>query len=223
MPIKINLLAEAQHAEDLRRRDPVKRGIWIAGFLVAVVVIYIGNLQWLVWQKQNEYKQFEDRWKKLEPDFNKVTENKKEVEAIQDKLSLLDQLHTNRFLWGNAFNALQHTVVPDIQVTHMHSEQKFDHVDGTTSGKVHTPGAAVEKITLNIEAKDLNPMVEGQQNFAKFKDALSSYGYFQQKLGKDGFMIDGNISPPLLDPTDPSKQFKTFSLVAHFPEVRHDD
>jgi len=27
MPIRINLLAEAQAAEDLRRRDPVKRSV----------------------------------------------------------------------------------------------------------------------------------------------------------------------------------------------------
>ncbi len=74
MPIKINLLAEAQHAEDLRRRDPVKRGIWISGFLVFLVLLYIAKLQLDVWQKQREYKQFEDRWHKMEPDFKKVME-----------------------------------------------------------------------------------------------------------------------------------------------------
>ena len=30
MPIRLNLLAEAQAAEDLRRRDPVKRALWLA-------------------------------------------------------------------------------------------------------------------------------------------------------------------------------------------------
>ena len=45
MPIRINLLAEQQAAEELRRRDPVKRAIWVAGFFVVVVVVWSGYLQ----------------------------------------------------------------------------------------------------------------------------------------------------------------------------------
>ena len=45
MPIRINLLAEAQAAEELRRKNPVKRGIWIGGFLVLVVILWIAKLQ----------------------------------------------------------------------------------------------------------------------------------------------------------------------------------
>ena len=45
MPIRINLLAEAQAAAELRRKNPVKRGIWIGSFLVCVVLLWIAKLQ----------------------------------------------------------------------------------------------------------------------------------------------------------------------------------
>ena len=34
MPIRLNLLAEAQALEESRRRDPVKRAVWAGVFLV---------------------------------------------------------------------------------------------------------------------------------------------------------------------------------------------
>ena len=45
MPIRINLLAEAQAAEDLRRRDPVKRSIYVAVCFVVMVLVWISSLQ----------------------------------------------------------------------------------------------------------------------------------------------------------------------------------
>jgi hypothetical protein len=45
MPIKINLLAEAQIAEDLRRSDPVKRAIFIGALLVALALVWSSSLQ----------------------------------------------------------------------------------------------------------------------------------------------------------------------------------
>ena len=45
MPIRINLLAEAQALEDLRRRDPVKRASWAGLLLVLLVLVWISSLQ----------------------------------------------------------------------------------------------------------------------------------------------------------------------------------
>jgi len=46
MPIRINLLAEALAEEDLRRRDPVKRAIFIGAFLVALSLVWFSST-WL--------------------------------------------------------------------------------------------------------------------------------------------------------------------------------
>lgn len=45
MPIRINLLAEAQAAEEMRRKDPVKRSIWIGGFIVFLTLLAALTLQ----------------------------------------------------------------------------------------------------------------------------------------------------------------------------------
>ena len=45
MPIRINLLAEAQIAEDLRRRDPVKRAIFVGALLVVLALVWSSSLQ----------------------------------------------------------------------------------------------------------------------------------------------------------------------------------
>ena len=45
MPLRINLLAEAQAAEELRRRNPVKRALWIGGFIVALILLWSSTLQ----------------------------------------------------------------------------------------------------------------------------------------------------------------------------------
>jgi len=45
MPIRINLLAEAQAAEEMRRKDPVKRAIWIGGFVVFLTLLAALTLQ----------------------------------------------------------------------------------------------------------------------------------------------------------------------------------
>lgn len=42
MPIRLNLLAEAQAMEEMRRRDPVKRAIWVGSLLVAVALAWAG-------------------------------------------------------------------------------------------------------------------------------------------------------------------------------------
>ena len=45
MPIHINLLAEAQAAEELRRRDPVKRALFIGVSLVVVSLVWSGIVE----------------------------------------------------------------------------------------------------------------------------------------------------------------------------------
>jgi hypothetical protein len=45
MPIRLNLLAEAQAAEEARRKDPVKRVIWIGVLLMSVLMAWSLSLQ----------------------------------------------------------------------------------------------------------------------------------------------------------------------------------
>lgn len=222
MPIRINLLAEAQALDEMRRKDPVKRTVWVAGFIVCVVLIWIGKLWMDVTFAQGERDKLENELKSKTAKYNAVNEELAKTKAVDDKLAQLDSLHTNRFLWAPVLNALQKTMVPDIQVVTIRGQQIFNreeaHDAGSGGHHNFVPEAVVERDTLSIEARDYK---SSNQNYNKYKEALCSSDFFIARLQrKDGFVIDGVLSALIPDPVNPNKQFVTFTLASHFPEIR---
>ncbi|HEX4122197.1 MAG TPA: hypothetical protein VH619_16390 [Verrucomicrobiae bacterium] len=222
MPIRLNLLAEAQAAEELRRKDPVKLSIWVAGFFISLVLLWILKLQCDIWFEQKDLARINASWAEKKANYAAVTNNVFKTAEIDRKLAALDQLSTNRFLWAPVLNALQKSVVNDVQVTHLKGEQSYIKEEkrdiGSGANKKSIPGAEVEKISLFIDAKDCNA---SQQNYTKFKEALCTSDYFLKSLGRrDGFVLEGTLSLPAADPSDPSRSYITFALSSHFPEVR---
>jgi hypothetical protein len=218
-------MAEAQAAADLRRRDPVKRSLWIGGFLVVVVLLWIANLQITIFFDHGRYTNLEKEWNTKLAKYGTVTSDRTRTVEVEGKLHQLDRLSTNRFLWAPVLNALQRSMVDQVQVTHLKGDQTFVKEDahdvGSGSSRKHIPGATVEKVTLSIDAKDLNPEA---QNYTKFKEGLGSFEFFAKRLGRrDGFTMDGVLGSLTVDPADPTKQFVTFALVSHFPEIRRDE
>jgi hypothetical protein len=225
MPIRINLLAEAQAAAEQRRKDPVKRGIWVASFLVCVVVLWIARLQLDISFEKHRYTEIEATWKSKMATYSAVTNEEARTGEVDRKLAELDRLSTNRFLWAPVLNALQKTMVDNVQVTRLIGEQTYIKEDGrdigTGSNRKHLPGAMVEKVTLTIDAKDLKP---SEQNYTKYKESLCSFDFFTKRLQRrDGFVMEGVLGPLTVDPVDPSKQFVSFTLASHFPEERRSD
>jgi hypothetical protein len=222
MPIRINLLAEAQAAEDLRRKDPVKRGVWIAGFLVSLVLLWLLKLQCDIWFDQKDLAQINGRWSEIKANYAAVTNNEIKTAEIDRKLAALNQLTTNRFLWAPVLNALQKCVVNNVQVTGFKGEQLYvaeaPHDIGSGATKKTIPGGMVEKTSLYIDARDSDA---NQQNYTRFKESLCNSEFFATALGRrDGFVFDGTLSAPTADPSDPGRAFITFRLVSHFPDVR---
>jgi hypothetical protein len=119
MPIRINLLAEQQAAEEARRRDPVKRAVWIGGFVVAAVLIWIGYGQLKLSRVKYELSGHEAHWKRIQPAFLQVSNDFRETAFIRQKLESLQRYSTNRFLWANVLNSLQHTTNDRIRVVNL--------------------------------------------------------------------------------------------------------
>jgi hypothetical protein len=225
MPIRINLLAEAQAAAEMRRKDPVKRGIWVGSFLVCVVVLWIAKLQLDIFFEKSSYHNVEADWKGMMAKYSTVTNEQSRIMEVERKLAQLDRLSTNRFLWAPVFNALQQTMVDDVQVTRLTGNQTYakaeGHDVGSGSNRHHVPEAMIENVSLTIEAKDLKP---NEQSYTKFKESLCNFDFFVKRLGRrDGFVMDGTLGLLTVDPVDPSRQFVTFTLASHFPEARRDE
>src|SRR6266480_6875447 len=116
MPIRLNLLAEAQSAEDSRRRDPVKRAIWAGALLSSLMLVWSSSLQLKAMMASNEVGRIEGQMNARKNEFAQVLENQKKTEEIRQKLAALQVLTTNRFLQATLLNALQQATADDVQL-----------------------------------------------------------------------------------------------------------
>lgn len=222
MPIRINLLAEAQAAEELRRKDPVKRAALVAGALVTGVAAWSGTLQFQVLRSKRDMGQLEARWRSIEKDYLAVVEVNRRFGDAETKLAALQQLTTNRFLWGNALNALQTSLdkVDGVQFTRLRTEQSY--VVATdkpktppAKGEAPKTGTATERIGLTIEAIDASPQPGSQVD--KFKASLAAVPWFAANLNKTNGVLLHSLSAPTVSPVNRGT-FVTFTLNCVFPE-----
>jgi hypothetical protein len=233
MPIRINLLAEQQAADELRRRDPVKRATWVAGLLIGVMTVWSCYLQVRLMAATNEASQYESEWKKLESAYKKVSANMEAAAEAERKWTALQTLATNRFLWANPLNALQFVMVTvdDVQLTALKTAQSYaiteavkpsTNATGTVSrGK---PGTSKEKITFNLDGKDTSkeskesrdPAKRSNDGVFKLQEAINNNPYFKTNQVKAQLITR---SPDQIDPNNPAKRFSTFTLGCEFPEI----
>jgi len=222
MPIRINLLAEAQAIEELRRKDPVKRAIAVGALLVAGMLCWGSTLQFKIIASKSGLKDLEAKWSSIEKNYTTAVESKRKSIEIEGRLAALQQLKTNRFLWGTALNALQQTLsgIDDVQVVHLKTEQLYNQSEDskghTSDGK---PGSKVpvstEKITLVIDAVDASPQPGSQVN--KFKEAIANVPYFQSNLQKTNGVLLTSLSAPQNGPLG-RNPYVMLTLQCYYPE-----
>ncbi|PWU21921.1 MAG: hypothetical protein C5B50_00585 [Verrucomicrobia bacterium] len=222
MPIQINLLAESQALEELRRRDPVKRAIWIGLCLVAVMLIWSGYLQLKTAIAQKALSRVEKDIATHAAAFQVVQENQKKLDDVSSKLGKLRQLATNRFLNGTALNALQQTTVDDVQLVRFRVDQKYEFLEATkaktNADERVTPGrpaSATEKIILTLDARDTSANPGDQVN--KLKQSVVDSAYFKESFGKTTNQVRlTDLRPPQVGPD--GKPLVLFTLECRLPE-----
>jgi hypothetical protein len=217
MPIHINLLAEAQAAEEMRRRDPVKRAIFIGVSLAAVALMWSaveaveallvkGQLTTVLVAidvKTNAYQN--------------VVLNQKKIEAYKNKIATLDKLQAARFLQGNLLDALQHCTVNNVQLTSLAENQSYTLTEkkAAKEGAPAPPSTVTEKIILRLDARDSSPNPGDQIN--NFKDAIAAEPYFRSMLNKaNPVQLAG---PPSVPQIDTGKPYVTFTLLCNFANI----
>jgi len=189
MPIRINLLAEAQAAEEMRRKDPVKRAAWIGGFFVFLVLLFAVTLQFKIIVAKSEVSNLQSNWKGIEQKVKEVNEHRTRTRELEQKLAALDQFATNRMLWASVLNALQHTGVEGVQLVRVHTEQSFTLQDPAASsttpppaGTKPKPATATERIVVTLDGRDYSPSPGSQ--VPKFKQSLATSPFFDSVLQK---------------------------------------
>jgi hypothetical protein len=221
MPIRINLLAEQQAAEELRRKDPVKRGVILAVFIAVLLVGYCvwGWLQ--VRSADAQLEAHEGRQKAVTNVFSMVTSNLGRVKVVEDKLRTLQYFTTNRFFWAPPLGALQSVTLPDVFLIRIEGRNTYNQLEEIkpviTAGVTNNPGrpkTSVEKVTLSLTARDYGS--EEEQNFSKFRNLLLAYPYFKSSLVTNGVGLE-NLGTPTRDDVDKRRTFVEFVLQCSYP------
>ncbi len=183
MPIRLNLLAEAQAAEESRRRDPVKRTIFVAALLVSLMLVWSSSLLFKNMLASRTVNSVEGQMSKYAKDYKVVLDDQKNLDDLKQKLDSLRQLSESRFLHATLLNALQQTNVEDVQLVHLRTEQTYVPADAT---KPRTNGVS-ERILITVEGSDASSNPGDQVN--KFKEAVAGLPYFREQLGKTNLVI----------------------------------
>jgi hypothetical protein len=211
MPIHLNLLAETQAADELRRRDPVKRMIFSGVLVVALIFVWWSYLQLRVMVANSNLSQVEAQIQSHTNAYQVVMVNQKKIADAKANLAALQKLANSRFLEGNLLNALQHATVPGVQLLRLAVSQTYL---ASTGGDPQTNGPVTEKIVVSLDAQDFSSDPGEQVN--RFKDAVNQEPYFKTALGKTNVVRLTNLSAPQVDPSGkPSVQF---TLQCAYPD-----
>src|SRR5262245_23545495 len=116
MAIRLNLLAEAQAAEEMRRKDPVKRVGFAAALLIALMLVWSSSLQLKAKIITRQVAHVDAQMSTISNEYRVVLDNQKKADEARRNVVALRQLTTNRFLGANLLNALQQTTVDDIEL-----------------------------------------------------------------------------------------------------------
>ena len=220
MPIRINLLVEAQIAEDLRRRDPVKRLIMFGVIAVALMLLWWSWIQLRVIVAERDLFQVEAGIQTHTNAFQLVLANQEKIAEANEKVAALQKLTQSRFLQGNLLNALQKATVDGVQLLRLREDQVYLATEPTapqTNGIHITPGlpaTITEKIVVSLDARDFSSNPGDQVN--KFKDAISQQPYFKAELNKTNGVRLTSLSPPQIG-TD-GRPSVLFTLQCTYPD-----
>lgn len=230
MPIRLNLLAESQAAEELRRKDPVKRAAIFGGFCVAIMAVASIAIQTQVLNTKRKANGYTNLIAEQTNDFATVMADYNRLQQLNQNIRGLDILASERMLNGSLLNALQKAYVENVQLIRIRAEHTYAATEEVkpkpTAGAPGTPAAAVaakgfkpatasEKIVLTFEARDISPN-PGEQ-VTKYKETLGKLEHVQQLLGTNNQLRLVNRSPPQLL-SESGKLAVQFTLEGRLPE-----
>jgi hypothetical protein len=218
MPIRINLLAEALAAEDMRRRDPVKRAIYAGAFLVVLSLVWYSSTFLETMVQKQKLSQVQAQIQAITNNYALAVSNLKKIADSQRRLDALDKLTATRFLHGNLMNALQQTYVQNVRLSRLRVDQSYSAmpaVAAKTNGSVviaARPAGVAEHVSLTMDAKDFSPNPGDQVNH--FKEALLKQDYFNQDLDSTNGVRLSSMSA--LQTSSDSRPYVMFTLECRF-------
>jgi hypothetical protein len=217
MAIYLNLLAEQQYAEEIRRRDPVRRTLVGSGIVVGVALGCSLILKLVCWQAAEELIASERKWQRMEIENKQLIDARRKTIDTERKLKALQALAINRFLWAPVLNAMQECILDRVQVTGLRVDQSCTPTKTTNPKDKERKSATTnitEKITLNIEARDY-----ANNQFSRFQEGVSAHPYLR-KLLANGTVRLTSLTPPAKSGGEAdNRDYTLFRIEVAFPSV----
>ncbi|MCX6928716.1 MAG: hypothetical protein NT154_36710, partial [Verrucomicrobia bacterium] len=213
---------EAQAAEEMRRRDPVKRAMWVGALIIAAMLAWSSSLQLKAILANSELSRIEGEIKSRSDAYKLVLDGQNKIAEIAQKLGALKRLSSSRLLIGTFLDGLQQTSVPDVQLSRLRLTQVFTPVEAT---KAYTnehkvlvpakPAAVVEKTFLTLDGIDSSSNPGDQLD--RYKEALATNGYLRQVLVKTNAITLKSLGNPAFSPLS-GKRGMPFVFECRYPE-----
>jgi hypothetical protein len=154
MPLTINLLHEEQALLKLRKRDPLKLGLYAIGGVAGLFVAYYAICLIGSSRIKGELETREAEWARQEPKAATAAEQDKIFNEKLSVANLVSQRIDNRFYWAPVLADLQRVVTPNVQIINFagSSDPKDEKVtitiEGLAAGRV--PRAAAEQFRISL-------------------------------------------------------------------------
>jgi len=220
MPIRINLLAESLAEEEMRRRDPVKRAIYIGVLVIVFSLVWFSSTLLESMLAKRNYNTIQMEIQSKSNDCVVVRSNLKKIDDSQKRLEALNKLSAARFFQGTLLNALQQIYVPNVQLIRIRVEQDYTSQGGVAAvtnkfGVVSGhPPTCTERILLTLDAKDSSPNPGDLVNH--YKDNVLQSGYFKSCLASNNAVRLSSLTPP--QTSFDSRPYVIFSLECRYQD-----
>ena len=176
----------------------------------------------------SEFTNLKSQWTGMEKDYMKVVDSRRLALEAEQKLSSLQSLTTNRFLWGSLLNELQFVLAgtEGIHFTRLRGDQSFQlqaevkAKPGKEKETPNRPAASTERIVLTIDARDASAQPGDQ--VTKLKATLATPMIPGASIPSTTNQVALlNISAPQSDKDTSggsSQPYVTFTIQSTYPE-----
>jgi Tfp pilus assembly PilM family ATPase len=219
--VQINLLAERFEAQAAARRDPVRLCTMAAAAGLIGLLAWAGYIRMELGRAQTDVRQLEAQLKRVKNEAADAAKTTTSSQQLATTLAALQQHSTNRFLIAPALDALQETVVRDVQAITLTLQQELQTVRGVkptrgrdgkrTAGK---KGYTAERNSIIIQAKNFGDIKAADQ----FMDLIAHQEYFAANLRKVDPVTLKDRTPRQADPLDPTRVYTMFTIECAYQE-----
>jgi type IV pilus assembly protein PilM len=223
--IRLNLLAEEQELAESRRRDPVRRAIYLTALLLAGIGLWAAGLGWQIWEAQREVQRVERRMTLLQNTASEPMRDAQRASELERRWEALSQHQAQRFLIAPILDILQHVVVDGIQFHRLTLERRLTRVEpprvtarqrragGDGPAPKPPPAETREQVVMRIQAKNFG----NYANLNRLPAAIANHEGLRGLL-RTNQPIRLLQTSRQIDPMGISQTFELFTIECVFAE-----